>query len=99
VTGGPLPALHHTRLPVRADARPVEIESARGKVETWARVTTRVAPGNGLDSDNLPVSMKHVRDGIADAMGVDDRDERVTWEYAQERGKPGEYKVKVDVWT
>jgi hypothetical protein len=58
---------------------------------------TRIAPSNGLDSDNLPVSMKHVRDGIADAMGIDDRDPRVTWEYSQERGAPKQYAVRVEV--
>jgi predicted molibdopterin-dependent oxidoreductase YjgC len=32
----------------------VEIESARGKVQTWARVTTRVAPGNVFLSFHFP---------------------------------------------
>jgi formate dehydrogenase major subunit len=32
----------------------VEVESARGKVETWARVTTRVAPGNVFLSFHFP---------------------------------------------
>jgi hypothetical protein len=41
-----------------------------------------------LDSDNLSGSCKHVRDGIADWLGVDDgRDDLVTWEYAQSIGK------------
>lgn len=58
---------------------------------------TRVAPSVGLDSDNLPVSMKHVRDGIADALGIDDRDPRVTWTYAQRRGAAKQYAVEVEV--
>jgi hypothetical protein len=41
-----------------------------------------------LDGDNLQGSLKHVRDGIADALGVDDGDEsRVLWEYEQKTGK------------
>jgi formate dehydrogenase major subunit len=32
----------------------VEIESARGKVQTWARVTTRVAPGNVFLAFHFP---------------------------------------------
>jgi formate dehydrogenase alpha subunit len=32
----------------------VEVESARGKVQTWARVTTRVAPGNVFLSFHFP---------------------------------------------
>ncbi len=50
---------------------------------------TRLAPSQGLDSDNLAGSQKHVRDGIADALGIDDRDPRVTWLYDQERGPWG----------
>jgi formate dehydrogenase alpha subunit len=37
-----------------ADGDYVEIESARGKVQTWARVTTRVAPGNVFLSFHFP---------------------------------------------
>jgi hypothetical protein len=36
-----------------------------------------------FDSDNLAMAAKHVRDGVADALDVDDGDERVTWHYAQ----------------
>lgn len=36
------------------DGSYVEIESTRGKVETWARVTTRVAPGNVFLSFHFP---------------------------------------------
>lgn len=38
-----------------------------------------------LDSDNLASAMKAWRDGIADALGIDDRDKRVQWETEQER--------------
>lgn len=50
-------------------------------------VITIVRLGRGtLDSDSLPPSGKHVRDGIADALGIDDGDEsKVTWLYRQER--------------
>lgn len=48
-------------------------------------VITRVFP-HRLDSDNLVGSAKHVRDGVADWLGVDDRDPRVEWLVAQESG-------------
>lgn len=38
-----------------------------------------------LDDDNLRSALKAFRDGVADAMGVDDRDPRITWAYAQEK--------------
>ena len=47
-----------------------------------------------LDSDNLARSMKAVRDGIADALGIDDGSDRIEWKYAQEKGK---YAVKVTI--
>ncbi|MFA4900877.1 MAG: hypothetical protein WC563_15270 [Brevundimonas sp.] len=50
---------------------------------------TRHAPSNGLDSDSLPPSGKHLRDGIADFLGVDDGSASLTWLYCQERGPWG----------
>ena len=47
---------------------------------------TRVAPSKGLDSDNLVGSMKHVRDGIAKVLGIDDSDPRVLWVVEQRKG-------------
>lgn len=46
-----------------------------------------------LDDDNLRVALKHVRDGLADELGLklnrrghaDDSDARVSWAYAQEK--------------
>ena len=57
---------------------------------------TRIAP-RGLDSDNLAGAMKAVRDGVADALGMDDGDPRFEWLYAQRRGWPGEYAVLVEI--
>lgn len=57
-------------------------------------VITRVSPRE-LDSDNVTSSAKHVRDGIADALGVDDRDGRVIWRVTQERGAPKQYAARV----
>ena len=48
---------------------------------------TRIAP-RALDDDNNVGSFKHVRDGIADRLGVKDNDPRVEWRYAQAKGKP-----------
>jgi hypothetical protein len=45
----------------------------------------RTAP-RPLDGDNLAASLKAVRDGIADALGVDDRNPGVAWVCAQEKG-------------
>lgn len=56
----------------------------------------RIAP-RALDDDNLRSALKAARDGVADKLGVDDRDQRVTWEYGQERGGVGEYAVRVEI--
>ena len=49
---------------------------------------TRFGPTNGLDEgDNLNSAFKAVRDQIAEWMGINDRDPRVTWAYAQRRAK------------
>jgi hypothetical protein len=56
---------------------------------------TRTAPSNGLDDDALPLSLKSIRDGVADWLGLaDDRDPRLTWRYQQERGAWG---VRIEI--
>lgn len=57
---------------------------------------TRIAPRR-LDDDNLVGGAKALRDGIADRLGVDDADPRVTWRYAQERGRRKEYAVRIRI--
>jgi len=47
---------------------------------------TRLSPGT-LDDDNLRGALKAVRDGVADYLGINDRDPRVEWEYEQQRHK------------
>jgi len=56
----------------------------------------RVAPRQ-LDDDNLRGALKSCRDGIADRLGIDDRDPRVTWEYGQEKGRPKQRGVRLEV--
>jgi hypothetical protein len=46
------------------------------------------------DSDAIPASMKAIRDGIADALGRDDGDPLITWNYAQRKG---DYAVEVRI--
>jgi hypothetical protein len=50
-----------------------------------------------LDSDNLQASFKNCRDAVADRMDIDDADPRVTWRYAQEKGAPKEYAVRIEI--
>lgn len=55
---------------------------------------TRIAPRK-LDDDNLASGFKATRDGIADWLGIDDGDPRLTWRYAQRKGAPKEYAAEV----
>lgn len=56
----------------------------------------RVAPRD-LDDDNLASGFKAVRDGVADRLGINDRDPRVKWQYAQRRGNPKQYAALVRI--
>lgn len=40
-----------------------------------------------MDSDGLAISFKGIRDGLAAAMGIDDGDQRIDWQYSQQIGK------------
>lgn len=57
-------------------------------------VITRIA-ARALDTDNLTGSAKHVRDAVAAWLGVDDRDPRVEWLVAQEKGDAPAVRVEV----
>jgi hypothetical protein len=50
---------------------------------------TRIAPSRGLDDDNLSMAGKGCRDEVAKQLGLDDRDPRIEWKYAQSKGKWG----------
>jgi len=55
---------------------------------------TRVGPRR-LDPGNFQGCFKHVQDGVADWLGIDDGDPRIEWRYKQEKGKPREYAVRI----
>ncbi len=83
------------------DQRPVVkmavIANARAKgvrLELPASVRL-VRVGSELDvGDNLEMSLKHVRDGVADAFGVGDRGDHLLWDYGQE---PGRWGVRIEI--
>jgi hypothetical protein len=67
----------------------------------------RIAP-RSLDFDNLVSSFKWIRDelansillrftGIQYAAGRADGDERLIWEYLQEKGLPKEYAIRIEI--
>lgn len=64
---------------------------------------TRVAPRPLDHQDNLRMAMKAILDEICNliipglAAGRADSDPRLTFEYAQERGKPKEYALKIEI--
>ena len=60
---------------------------------------TRVSPtARKMDDDNLPRSLKAIRDAIASAWGEDDSpDSPLSWEYEQTKG--GGYAVHVVAWA
>jgi hypothetical protein len=53
---------------------------------------TRIGPRK-MDQQNLGGALKHIIDGIADAYGVDDGDER--WEFIFKQEKNKDYGVRV----
>jgi hypothetical protein len=90
---------HWTKRAKRAQEQRAVVRMRLAGVREWppqlpANVTlTRVGP-QALDGDNLQGALKAVRDGVADALGVDDGSDEVTWSYDQQRGS---YEVRVRV--
>jgi hypothetical protein len=65
----------------------------------WTVRLTRVSPRK-IDSDGASAAMKAPRDAVAEVLGVDDADERVTWlpvEQAKD-GRPRYQAVRIEVW-
>lgn len=56
---------------------------------------TRIGPGTLDSEDNLAAGFKAVRDGVADALGLNDRHPRLRWFYGQVRGGRGVYGARV----
>lgn len=77
--------------------RDIKIRSRLARLRSvgWYVMLIRVAP-RGLDDDNLRPALKAVRDEVTKQLGFDDdRDRRLSWDYAQLKGKPKEYAVRV----
>jgi len=66
------------------------------KARSFIVTLTRVAPRR-CDTDNLARSLKAVRDGVADALGIDDGSLQLCWRYAQVLGLRKEYAVQVQI--
>lgn len=60
-------------------------------------VLVRVAP-QAMDGDNLEAAFKRVRDGIAEAIGINDRDGAVEYVVDQQRGEPREKAIRCRIY-
>lgn len=67
-----------------------------GQCDAITITLTRIGPRT-LDDDNLASGFKACRDGVADWLGIDDGDKRLTWRYDQRKGKPKEYAAEVQI--
>jgi len=75
------------------------IERARPRIAHDCVVVRleRVAP-RALDDDNLRGALKAVRDAVAEALGIDDADPRVRWQYGQAvDGRPRFQAVRIQI--
>jgi hypothetical protein len=57
---------------------------------------TRLSAGT-MDDDGLAGSCKGLRDGIAEALGIDDGSSAVKWNYAQAKCPRGQHAVRVHI--
>jgi hypothetical protein len=57
---------------------------------------TRMGPGLLDVHDSLPVSAKHVVDGVADAYGRSDDDPDFTWCYKQDRASEWAVRIAIE---
>ena len=89
-------ARHRRRKKQRRNTYLLLCQERQERAEAFTIRLTRIAPRK-LDSDNLLSSMKAVRDGVADWLGMDDADPSLAFEYAQTKGEPKQYAVRVEI--
>jgi hypothetical protein len=64
---------------------------------TPATITiTRVGPYNRMDTDNLHAALKHIRDGVADWLGLDDGSPLLTWKSEQRRNPVWSIEIAIE---
>jgi hypothetical protein len=86
------------------EASRLALESMIGDPKIWTSqlpivITITRIGCRRLDSDNLYSSAKSCRDGIADFLGVNDGDTRITWVMEQRKGSPKFYGVEISYQT
>ena len=60
---------------------------------------TRISPRELDREDNLPMSLKSVRDGVCDWLGVDDRTRDIEWRYEQKKPTlPRVHQLRIDIY-
>lgn len=67
---------------------------SKGQPRALVILMVRQAP-RPLDGDNCAAALKAGRDGLADALGIDDRSSLVQWEVSQERCSTASLRVYV----
>jgi DNA-binding GntR family transcriptional regulator len=66
-------------------------------IDHGIKITITRRGGRRMDDDGLTISAKHVRDGVADWLGIDDGDPRLTWVVKQDKAPRGQHWVDVEV--
>ena len=67
-----------------------------GRVPCPSRVRLTILGGHRrIDDDNVRGRLKACRDGVADWLGVDDGDARITWECGHARGRSRGVRVEI----
>lgn len=79
--------------------------SVRPEITVPCRIVlTRIAPRSLDEGDNLPMAFKSIRDELSGlinpgyARGRADNGGGMIWEYKQEKGKPKEYAVRIEIY-
>jgi hypothetical protein len=77
--------VHHSRMP------------ALIAIDHGVTITITRRGGRRMDDDGLTISAKHVRDGVADWLGIDDGDKRLTWIVKQDKAPRGQHWGDIEV--
>jgi hypothetical protein len=68
----------------------------KGPPPPYLITLTRIGPRR-LDPGNLEAACKHLQDGVADWLAIDDGDKRLSWRYEQRSDGAGVYAAEVRI--
>lgn len=76
---------------------PLDLRKQVWERKLYVEVTLIRTSPRALDDDNYVAACKHLRDGVALGLEIDDNDPRITFLYWQRKGAPRQQDIHIEI--